>query len=54
VDRRDAAARRWLGRPAAELGWRTAVTHRDAMSLIEVEAVVERLDAAMAFASGRR
>ncbi|MBM3856137.1 MAG: glycosyltransferase family 9 protein, partial [Verrucomicrobia bacterium] len=43
VDRRDAAARALLGRPASALGWRERVAHPAAMTFIEVEAVEERL-----------
>lgn len=53
VDRRDEAARRFLGCPAAELRWRETVADPRAMELIEVEAVTERLEAAVADAAGR-
>lgn len=48
VDRRDEAARRFLGRSAATLGWRERVAHPGAMQLITVENVTERLEAALA------
>lgn len=52
VDRRDEAARQFLGRPAAELGWREAIADPRTMELIEVDSVTERLDAAVAEATG--
>ena len=45
VDRRDAAARRFLGRPASELRWSEPVP--GGMDLIETADVIERLDALM-------
>jgi heptosyltransferase I len=48
VDRYDAAARRYLGRPAAELSWGTKIERPGVMGLISVEDVIERLDAFMA------
>ena len=45
VDRRDAAAQRFLGRPASELRWSEPVP--GGMELIETADVVERLDALM-------
>lgn len=51
VDRYDAAARRFRGKPAAELPWGTKIEHEGVMDLIEVDAVIERLDA---FAAQRR
>jgi len=48
VDRFDAAARRFLGRPAAELPWPTKIERSGVMDLIEVDDVVERLDALLA------
>lgn len=45
VDRFDAAARRFLGRGAAELPWRTKIERPGVMDLIEPEAVIERLTA---------
>lgn len=47
VDRFDAAARRFLGRPAAGLPWPTKIERPGVMDLIEVEDVIERLDALM-------
>lgn len=45
VDRFDAAARRYLGRGAAELPWRTKIEREGVMDLIEPDAVIERLAA---------
>jgi heptosyltransferase I len=45
VDRFDAAARKFRGRPAAELPWRTKIERPGVMDLIEPEAVIERLTA---------
>lgn len=47
VDRFDAAARRYRGRPAAELPWGTRIEKKGVMDLIEVADVTERLDAVM-------
>lgn len=48
VDRYDAAARRYLGKPASELPWGTKIEKEGVMDLIGVEDVIERLDAVMA------
>lgn len=45
VDRYDAAARRFRGKPASELRWGTKIEHEGVMDLIETDAVVERFDA---------
>lgn len=45
VDRYDAAARRFRGKPAAELRWGTKIEHEGVMDLIETAAVIERFDA---------
>jgi len=45
VDRYDAAARKFLGKPAAELKWGTKIEFDGAMALVSVEDVIERLDA---------
>lgn len=45
VDRYDAAARKFRGKPAAELPWGTKIEHAGVMDLIETDAVIERLDA---------
>jgi heptosyltransferase I len=45
VDRFDAAARRYLGRSASELPWRTKIEREGVMDLIEPDAVIERLAA---------
>jgi heptosyltransferase I len=47
VDRFDVAARRFLGRPAAELPWQSKIERPGVMELIEVEDAIERLDALM-------
>lgn len=47
VDRFDAAARRYLGRPAAELPWRTKIERPGVMDLIEPAAVIAKLEAAL-------
>lgn len=49
VDRYDAAARRFRGRPAAELPWGSKIEHAGVMDLIAVDDVIERLEA---FAAG--
>jgi heptosyltransferase I len=48
VNRYDEAARRFLGRPAAELRWGERILKPGVMALIGVDEVVERLDAFMA------
>ncbi|HEY8012028.1 MAG TPA: glycosyltransferase family 9 protein [Rudaea sp.] len=45
VDRYDAAARKFRGKPAAALPWGTKLEYPGAMELIETEAVIERFDA---------
>lgn len=45
VDRYDAAARTFRGKPAAALPWGTKIEHAGVMNLIETEAVIERFDA---------
>lgn len=45
VDRYDAAARKFRKKPAEKLAWGTKLEYRGVMDLIEVEAVIERLDA---------
>lgn len=45
VDRYDAAARRFLGKPGSALRWGKRVEFEGAMDLIEVEAVIGRFDA---------
>jgi heptosyltransferase I len=52
VDRYDAAARRFRGVPAEALPWGTKLEYPDVMSLIETEAVIERLDALVAATRG--
>jgi heptosyltransferase I len=45
VDRYDAAARKFRGKPAAELAWGTKLEYPGVMDLIEIGDVIERLDA---------
>ena len=45
VDRYDAAARKFRGKPAAELAWGTKLEYPGVMELIETEAVIERFEA---------
>ncbi|TDR39349.1 heptosyltransferase I [Tahibacter aquaticus] len=45
VDRYDAAARQFRGKPAAQLRWGTKIEHEGVMDLIETDAVIERFDA---------
>lgn len=49
VDRYDAAARKYRGVPADTLAWGTKLEYDGVMDLVEVDAVVERLDALMAW-----
>lgn len=48
VDRYDAAARRFLHRPASTLAWGRKIEQPGVMDLIETDAVIERLDAFVA------
>jgi hypothetical protein len=48
VDKYDAAARQYLGRPAAQIPWTTKIERRGVMDLIEVGEVTAKLDALMA------
>ncbi len=45
VDRYDAAARKFRRKPASDLKWGARIQHEGVMDLIEVDAVIERLDA---------
>ena len=45
VDRYEAAARKFRGKPASELPWGTKIEFPGVMDLIETDAVIERLDA---------
>ncbi|HTC37537.1 MAG TPA: hypothetical protein VK693_01225, partial [Steroidobacteraceae bacterium] len=47
VDKYDAAARKYLGRPAAQIPWTTKIERPGVMDLIEVSDAVEKLDALM-------
>lgn len=53
VDRYDAAARKFRGRPASELPWGIKLEYPGVMDLIEVDAVIERFDAFASSTSGR-
>ncbi|MDE2307470.1 MAG: glycosyltransferase family 9 protein [Xanthomonadaceae bacterium] len=46
VDRYDAAARKYLGKPASELAWGSKIERPGVMDLIGVDAVIERFEAA--------
>ena len=50
IDRYDAAARKFRGKPASELPWGTKLEYPDVMDLIEVDDVIERFEA---FAAAR-
>lgn len=54
VDRYDAAARRFKHKPAEALAWGTKLEYDGVMDLIETEAVIERLDALMAWSQAGR
>ena len=45
VDRYDAAARKFLGKPADQLRWGTKIEREGVMELITVDDVIERFDA---------
>jgi heptosyltransferase I len=47
VDKYDAAACKYLGRPAAQIPWTTKIERPGVMDLIEVSDAVEKLDALM-------
>ncbi len=53
VDQYDAAARKYLGRPAKELRWGQKIERPGVMDLIELDQVTERLDAFAAQASAQ-
>jgi heptosyltransferase I len=53
VDRFDVAARRFLGKSAAEIPWPTKIERPGVMDLVEVADVIERLDALMAAGAPR-
>jgi len=53
VDRYEAAARKFMGKPAAELPWTEKVEQPGVMDLITPADVIERLDALMAAGSPR-
>jgi heptosyltransferase I len=45
VDKYDAAARKYLGKPAAQIPWTTKIERPGVMDLIEVRDASEKLDA---------
>ena len=45
IDRYDAAARKYKGKPASELPWGTKIEYPGVMDLIETDAVIERFNA---------
>ncbi|QWT22314.1 glycosyltransferase family 9 protein [Bacillus sp. NP157] len=45
VDRYDAASRKFLGKPASEIPWGTKIEKEGVMDLVEVSAMIERLEA---------
>jgi len=47
VDKYDAASRKYLGRPAAQIPWTTKIERPGVMDLIEVRDAAEKLDALM-------
>ena len=53
VDRYDAAARHFLGRPANDVAWTTKIERPGVMDLIRVDDVIERLDALVAAGAPR-
>jgi len=48
IDKYDAAAQKYLGRPAAQLPWTTKIERPGVMDLISVSDVTAKLDALMA------
>jgi heptosyltransferase I len=54
VNAYDAAARKFLGKPASELAWTTKIERPGVMDLIEVGAVTERLDELLALSPKER
>ena len=54
VDAYDAAARKFLGKPASELAWTTKIERPGVMDLIEVAAVTARLDELLALSPTAR
>jgi heptosyltransferase I len=47
IDKYDAAARKYLGKPAAQIPWTTKIERPGVMDLIEVRDTIEKLDALM-------
>ena len=54
VDAYDAAARKFLGKPASELPWTTKIERPGVMELISVEAVAAKLDELLALEQERK
>ncbi|MGQ0800934.1 MAG: glycosyltransferase family 9 protein [Pseudomarimonas sp.] len=54
VDRYDAAARKYLGKPADALPWGTKIEFDGVMDLIDVDAVIDAMDRLVAQRVGRR
>jgi heptosyltransferase I len=54
VDAYDAAARKLLGKPAAELPWTRKIELPGVMELIETQAVCARLDELLALSARER
>ena len=54
VDAYDAAAQKFLGKPASELPWTTKIERPGVMELISVEAVAAKLDELLALAPERK
>jgi len=54
VDAYDAAARKFLGKPASDLPWTTKIERPGVMELISVEAVAAKLDELLALDSKAR
>jgi heptosyltransferase I len=48
IDKYDAAAQKFLGRPAAQIPWTTKIERPGVMDLISVDEVTDKLDALMA------
>ncbi len=53
VDRYDAAARKFRGKPAADLAWGTKLEYPGVTDLIEIDDVIERLEAFAQWRNGR-
>jgi heptosyltransferase I len=51
VDKYDAAARKFCGKPASEIAWTTKIEHPGVMDLIEAPEVIAKLDELMGMPS---